>query len=302
MSKKTKLITYNLSNRGRPDSIGFKRDVNVKAWVDFINSSDVQHVVESGDMYGYIGHEIRQRFGLRPPDSFVDPSGKVVYIEPAFRTIKLSANEGGDVSAQHEFLDTDLGKYAAQRYHSKAGGSSTGVQTGNSENGSILLDFAGFDQVLMPNYNHNRGNGTFDSLKIIEVGGDVQFDGANSQHQAMLNSALEVAIACQYDSIQSFIATQNMAELHQQEIQDAYDAVHALQIRQDNIKKRRQSRQDELYDSMLCMSVPFADKQAEWDEFASSTSEQDARIATKDNEDPYKPPRESLFARIKRGI
>lgn len=302
MSKKTKLITYNLADRARPDSVGFTRRVNIKAWVDFINSSDVQHVVDSGDMYGYIGHEIRARFGLRPPDSFVDQSGKVVYLEPAFRTIKLYANAKGDVSAQHEFLDTDLGKYAAQRYHSKAGGYSTAVRTGDSQDGTILLDFAGFDQVLMPNYNDNRGDGTFDALKIVEVGGDVQFDSANAQQQAVVNKALEAAIAYQYDSIQSAIAAQNMSVLHQQELLDVHDALIAMQTRQDNIKKRRQSREDELYDSMLCPAISFAEKQAEWAAFADSTSEQDAQVATKDNKNQYEPPRESLFTRIKRGI
>ncbi|WP_199506846.1 MULTISPECIES: hypothetical protein [unclassified Psychrobacter] len=301
MSKKTSLITYNLSDRGRPDSVGMARRVNVKAWVDFINSSDVQHVVDSGDMYGYIGHEIRQRFGLRPPDSFVDQSGKVVYLEPAFRTIKLSANARGDVSAQHEFLDTDLGKHAAQRYHSKAGGYSTAVRTGDSQDGTILLDFAGFDQVLMPNYNTNRGDGTFDALKIVEVGGDLQFDNANPQQQAVVHRALEAAIAHQYDSIHAMIAAQNMSVLHQQELLDVHQTVIAMQTRQDNIKKRRQSREDELYDSMLCPSISFAEKQAEWAAFADSTSEQDAKAVTKDSKNQYEPPRESIFTRMRRG-
>lgn len=301
MSKKTKLITYNLADRARPDTVGMNRQVNIEAWADFINSPDIQHLVASGDMYGYVGHETRQRFGLRPPDSFVGPSGEVIYIKPSIRTIKLSANARGDVSAQHEFLDTETGKYAAQMYHSKAGGFSTAVKTDSSPKGTVLTDFAGFDYVLMPNYNHNRGDGTFDSLKIVDLDDTVQFDSLSVSQQAILNSSLESVIAHQYDSIHAMIAAQNMSVLHQQELLDAHAAVIAMQTRQDNIKKRRQSREDELYDSMLCPSISFAEKQAEWAAFADSTSEQDAKAVTKDSQNQYEPKRESIFTRMRRG-
>ena len=90
-----------MANRARADM------VNIEAWADCINSSDIQYLVTSGYIYGYVGHETRTRFGLRPPDSFVDPSGEVIHMKSSFRTIKLTANARGDVSAQHEFLDTD---------------------------------------------------------------------------------------------------------------------------------------------------------------------------------------------------
>lgn len=151
MGMKTDIITYNVTELGRSFS-GQKRAFNVEAFTRLINGEKVQEAVRNGDMVGYLGHDIRRNFGLRPPEVTMD-NGKIVPIEPAFTTCYIKAYPDGRVEHQERFLDTPLGKVAQDWFMSKTGGFSS-VVAPDERNPS---DFLGFDYVRSPNFNANRG-------------------------------------------------------------------------------------------------------------------------------------------------
>lgn len=306
MSKKTRTITYNLADRGRAHNGVDRSDLDIRSAVNRINAPDVQELVSSGDLYGYYGHELRARFGMNPPDVWVNPqTGENIRIEPALRTIELSADNDGNVTTRHEFLDTDSGKYSQRLYANNAGGFSSAMLRRMNEAGKYeVTGFAGFDYVRQPNYNTNRGDGMFDSLFWIEDAEEVAFDGmANvTPERAALMAALETAIIHQYDSMATAIHSDIMISHYQKEALSAQDLFIARQNQLANVKARQQARKEEIYDSLICPSVSFKEVAAQWDSFSHSvTSDKDllttesakqARINTESREE-----RTSLFGR-----
>lgn len=307
MSKKTRLITYNIGDRDRQFTGVDRSDIDIQSMVDRINAPDVQELVSTGDMFGYYGHEIRGRFGMNPPDVWVSPNGESIRIEPAFRTIKFSADNDGNVTTQHEFLDTDNGKYAQRLYANKAGGFSSAIMRKMGQAGKYLITAVnGFDYVRQPNYNTNRGHGMFDSLVWVnETATAAMFDSMNgiTPHQAAIKQALETAILHQYDSVATAIQSELMINYYQKEALSAQDLLIARQDQMNNIKARQQSRKEELFDNLICPSVPFDEASAQWDSFnVQGTSDRDllttesakqARI----NTESRKRERVSLFGR-----
>lgn len=306
MSKKTRTITYNLADRGRAHNGVDRSDLDIRSAVNRINALDVQELVSSGDLYGYYGHELRARFGMNPPDVWVNPqTGENIRIEPALRTIELSADNDGNVTTRHEFLDTDSGKYSQRLYANNAGGFSSAMLRRMNEAGKYeVTGFAGFDYVRQPNYNTNRGDGMFDSLFWIEDAEEVAFDSmANvTPERAALMAALETAIIHQYDSMATAIHSDMMISHYQKEALSAQDLFIARQNQLANVKARQQARKEEIYDSLICPSVSFKEVAAQWDSFSHSvTSDKDllttesakqARINTESREE-----RTSLFGR-----
>lgn len=283
MPKKTRLITYNLSDRGRSKDVGTDRsDVSVQSMVDNINSSRTQELVNSGDMYGYYGHEIRARFGMNPPDVWINPkTNESIRIEPAIRTIKLSANSNGDVTTQHEFLDTDSGKYSERLYANKVGGFSSAVMRKRGAGGLYdVTSFNGYDVVRQPNYHTNRGDGMFDALFIEQEEGEFAFDSMASMtpHQSMIKSALETAIMHQYDSMLTAIQSDAMINHYQNEVVAAQEEAINRELRLNKLRASRQSRKEAIFDSLICPSVPFSEITAQWDSFnEQGTSDKDLR-------------------------
>lgn len=283
MPKKTKLITYNLSDRGRSKEVGMDRsDVSVQSMVDNINATRTQELVASGDMYGYYGHELRGRFGMNPPDVWVNPNtNETIRIEPAIRTIKLSADSDGNVTTQHEFLDTDSGKYSERLYANKVGGFSSAVMRKMGANGLYdVTGFHGYDFVRQPNYNTNRGHGIFDALFIEQEDGEFAFDsvaGMTAQ-QSVIKSALETAIVHQYDSILTAIQSDAVINHYQNEVIAAQEEAINRQARLDNIRASQKSRKEAVFDSLICPSVSFDAITAQWDSFnQQGTSDSDLR-------------------------
>lgn len=283
MSKKTQLITYNLADRDRKH-VGIDRsDMDIQSMVNRINAPDTQELVASGDMYGYYGHELRGRFGMNPPDVWVNPkTSETIRIEPALRTIKLSADNDGNVTSQHEFLDTDTGKYSERLYSNKAGGFSSAVMRKRNAAGKYdVTGFYGFDYVRQPNYNTNRGNGMFDSLFWVDEADELMafdsLDGLTPQ-QASIKSALEMAILHQYDSIANASQADMMIAHYQNEALQAQEAQISRQQHLENLRQRRHDRKLEVYDSLICPSVPFDEAVAQWDSFnMQGTSDLDLR-------------------------
>ena len=147
----TDIITYNVKDLCRSYS-GQKRAFNIAAFTQLVNGHKCQEAVKSGDMVGYLGHDIRRNFGLRPPEVTID-NGQLIPIEPAFTTIYLKAHLDGTVEHQERFLDTPLGKVAQDWHTSKTGGFSSVVAPDERN----PTDFLGFDYVRSPNFNRNRG-------------------------------------------------------------------------------------------------------------------------------------------------
>ncbi|WP_010197073.1 hypothetical protein [Psychrobacter sp. PAMC 21119] len=311
MPKKTELITYNLANRDRKHNGIDRSDMDIRSAINHINSPGVQELVNSGDLFGYYGHEIRARFGMNPPDSWIGPNGETIRIEPAIRTIKLSADNDGNVSAKHEFLDTDSGKYSRNLYLGKAGGFSSAITRKRGNAGMYdVTGFHGFDYVRQPNYNTNRGNALFDSLFIEGEEGELCFDSITNvtPQQAAIKSALETAILHQYDNINGAISAQAMIEHYQNEAAQAQDAYLTRQQNLERLRTRRGDREDEILDGLICQSTSFDSVQAEWDSFAfDSTSDQDLKTALSAAEEQAerlelaeRRDRRSIFSRLRR--
>lgn len=280
MLKKTKVITYNLADRDRKHSGIDRSDLDIQSAINRINAPDTQELLKNGDMFGYYGHELRARFGMNPPDVWVNPNtGDSIRIEPAIRTTQLSASNDGTITTQHEFLDTDTGKYAAQLYANNAGGFSSAIMRKRNNAGKFdVTGFYGYDYVRQPNYNSNRGNGMFDALFIEDEDGEFAFDsvhGVSSEH-VLIQSALETAIMHQYDSISAAIQSQIMVSHYQQETLAAQDALITRQQKIESIRDKRIEREQAVYDSLICPSVPFEDAMAQWDGFNNlGTSDKD---------------------------
>jgi len=294
--RKTKLLKYDLKDRGRKLTGQDRSNVDIAAMVDQINSPKTQEMVNTGSLVGFYGHQIRQRFGLFPPETaLID--GKAVRLEPAFKTNLIKANLDGTVEHQHEFLDNESGEFARRQYLANGGGFSTAVTYRPSGTKLIPTVFAGFDFVWQPNYATNVGDGQlFDGLFVAEGGdGMALFDGIGDGYDpvaAMLAHTLELQIIQNFDSIHSQIALSAHAE-------QAIDQVGALlkenQVLRDRQAKRaalQRTRQQDIYDGISGKTRSFDVVLAEAQQFAQIQQQQgkdlfDA-ISDEQKKEPYK--------------
>lgn len=250
MSRITKKITYNIAERGRKYTGQDRSNLDIGSMVNVINSNAVQELVKNGDLYGFYGHEVRQLWGLNPPDTVIDENGRQISIAPAIRTVELSADKNGNVTHRQEFLENDKGEYAYQQYKAKIGGFSSAVKFAPSFGAKQRVDgFFGFDYVRNPNYVTNTSFGVFDGLVIDEK---TLFDNAGNPNDMTANS-LKTALIAQYDSIALFAQSSNLIDHYQQEALSAQNALNRVLSKQE----RQQKRQQEIYDSLICQSVPF---------------------------------------------
>lgn len=261
MSRKTKAITYNIKERGRRYNGEDRSNVDVQSMINAINSPAVQELVETGDLYGYYGHEVRMRYGMNPPDTVFTDDGREIYIAPASRTIELFADKQGNVTHRQEFFENKVGEFAHEQYKAKIGGFSSAVRFDErlSRNGSLYVkEFNGFDFCKLVNYHTNKGFGAFDGL---------MFDSLQNptNEQLVLKQALEKVLIAQYDSIYQIMdskqdvqtATQ-MIDFYQQEALASQQQLMDYMNRQQRLAQKRQNRQEQLLDSLICPSAPFA--------------------------------------------
>lgn len=87
MSRITAAITYNLKDRKRLHTGEDRPEYQVPYLVAHINSPAVQEFVKKGDLYGYCGHQIRQLYGMQPPETVII-NGKEIRIESASHAVK----------------------------------------------------------------------------------------------------------------------------------------------------------------------------------------------------------------------
>lgn len=252
----TAVLKYNLFDRGRKHNGIDRANVDMQKMIEIINSPAVQELVETNSLYGYCGHDIRKRFGMRPPESTITKEGKTVFLEPAFRTIHLKANSNGDVEHKQFFLENNSGEFSRQQYVAKAGGFSTAVNYKRQGMGLMPVGFFGFDFVTQPNYATNVGDGQlFDGLFLPEeLDNDVVacFDNTTdlsvlTPQQIMIADLLEQKIVQQYDSIHAMMGMNHS-------LTNALDQVVGLQeslFKIENKKAIQEKRQMDLYTGMV---------------------------------------------------
>ena len=183
----TGVIKYNLNERKR-SLTGQDRQFDVKKVAGFINSQKFQESVKHRDVFGYFGHWVRQKFGLKPNEVVVD-KGQLIPIEPAIVTTEIKAYNNGDIEHKVRFLDTPTGKIAKSMYESQTGGFSSVIDPMTGE-------FYGFDFVNSPNYSTNRGyQFAFDSVNDKTVFDDVLDSLDSSMRYAQELEAMNAELA-----------------------------------------------------------------------------------------------------------
>lgn len=184
---RTGVIKYNIKSRMRSYR-GVERDFNIPELVKVINSPEVQERVKQGDLNGFYGHYPRVKFGIEPGESQIE-NGKMVYLEPCCRTIKLKAYDDGTIEHEQEFFNTELGRKAWERLKDNSGGFSSVISM------KPKYGFHGFDFVNEPNYASNRPYSvTFDSTGQSEdvAKSDIFIlDDVGDQLQAQYQVALD---------------------------------------------------------------------------------------------------------------
>ena len=249
-SRVTKAITYSLKDRGYKIAGKDRSNVDVSAMVSMMNSPLVQEIVANGTMYGYYGHEIRQRFGMIPPET-ATLEGRLVRLEPACRTVELSATKDGTVTHKQEFLENDAGEHAYQNYKGRVGGFSIASNYKPTVNGMLApSQFGGFDYTRQPNFADNTSYGLFDSAFVAD-------DELNASIAAAITPYLDREIVAIYDSIA------RESELHNH-LNMSLDRVVELEkqnqrLRQQAVAKLRRQKEVQIamFDNAICPTVPF---------------------------------------------
>lgn len=148
-------ITFNCRDRLRKHR-GRERNFDSAAMAAVVNSPAVQERVAKGDMLGYYGHLPRVLFGMEPGEAAVH-KGKMVILEPAIATTKLSASLDGVITHEVQFLDTASGRMAARLHGNNKGGFSSAISCRTTGGNAVPYEFHGFDFVFEPNFSGNRG-------------------------------------------------------------------------------------------------------------------------------------------------
>lgn len=248
-SRITKSISYNLNDRGRQHSGKDRSNVDVQGMIRKINSPHTQEQVESGSFNGFYGHQIRQRYGMIPPES-VEIDGKILLLEPAIRTVSIHAAEDGTVTHKQEFYDNKSGNFALNQYVAKIGGFSTAMNY--YIDGNILRPnvFGGMDYVFSPNFVDNASIGLFDSAE----GGEAI---------TLINSMLEYEIVALYDSMNDSAQNADYLQAMSDRARKAEKELQRLKAQQRRrIEKSNQMLIDE-YDSSLCANRLSFDEQVD---------------------------------------
>lgn len=246
MPKRTEKITYDLKDRGYKLNGTSRDNIDLRSLVAMINSPEVQELVANGAMQGFYGHQIRQLFGMRPPETAI-VAGKTIRLEPACKTVFLSATPDGILTHQQEFFDNEAGQKAYKQYKAGIGGFSTAVDYFKGTFPKIAAGFFGLDYVWVPNYVGNTGHGALEAA----------FDSLDSEDPDPLALAykqdLEAAVVHIYDSLQ-VESELNHAYLRIEELEQDAQASRQRRVEQ---QKRQQERQESVFDSLLCPTVQF---------------------------------------------
>ncbi|POA45615.1 hypothetical protein C1893_23465 [Pseudomonas sp. MPR-ANC1] len=184
MSKRTGVIRYNLNDIKR-NFTGQKRAIDIDAAMRLFNGAALQESIRKGDIYGYIGHQYREKYTLDVPET-VMVDGVPVVLEPACRTIYLKCYPTGDVEHEQEFLDTAPGRVGARLWDSKAYGFSSAIYAPEENGLRVPKGYFGMDLVRAPNYDNNRGYAVM--LDSVAPGVFTAVDTFPTESAALLDS------------------------------------------------------------------------------------------------------------------
>lgn len=258
MSRLTKKITYSLKNRGYQHNGQNRDDLDINAAIKLIRSPQVQELVNKGGVLGFYGHQIRELLGLNPPETAVI-DGREIRIEPAVKTTLLEVDKDGNVTHQQYFFENEAGEHAFRQYKAGIGGFSSAFYSPYQNGKRVPLSFHGFDFVLRPNYDSNRGNGMFDSL-----------DGSSTN--IYQKQALEQSVLTMYDHIMQSNVNYAMSDFHESRAIAAETALQRELALKEKRKQRaianKQSKLDMMVSQMLD-SVSLDEYLAHSDKFLS---------------------------------
>lgn len=224
---KTGTITFNVRERGRQHR-GQPRNFDTVALAALINGPAVQEQVAKGDMHGYFGHWPRLAFGMNPGEGGI-VDGKVVRLEPALTTTKLTALPDGTIEHEAEFMDTAMGRTAEKMFSRKRGGFSSAIACREYAGRDVAIGFYGFDYVMEPNFSTNRGY----ALDGVQEESALMLDAAAHESQATIAvlDGLYSTLQADYDNVAQALARA------QSEIAELVDMVARAGI--ENKAKRR---------------------------------------------------------------
>lgn len=279
MGKKTKELEYNIRERGYRLNGQDRSNVDLASMVAAINSPAVQERVDKGILFGWYGHQIRQRFGMIPPESTVI-DGKLVRLEPAIRTISVKAAKDGTVRHVQEFLPNDSGQFAQRQYEGNVGGFSTAQHYNPMPTGKLAVSgFYGMDYVIQPNYATNVGDGVlFDGLALPESSNSMfdDLDMANPANIVLLDTLTQQIISG-YDNIHALMSQARDNANAYEQIAQLSNQIAQQQTRTERLaalrKRREQEADDEGYDSLTLSTRPFSEVMVEAQAFLEKQDE-----------------------------
>ncbi len=222
---KTGIIKYNAAARGRQFR-GVDRRFDTARLAALINGGDVQERVRNRDLHGYLGHWVRERFGMSPKEAVIH-DGRVIPLEPALVTTYLRAEPNGDIEHEAEFLDTYTGRTAMRMWASRAGGFSSAIDVDMGRtDADIPVGFHGFDFVREPNYTANRG---------------FALDGCGGDGLMVSRAALDSVLV---DHAEELRALDAVGQALRAELQAAQEALENLGAQHEWLLSRMASRPD----------------------------------------------------------
>lgn len=225
MGLTTEIIRYNLNDRKRK-YVGQDRKFNIEKLAKLINGYTVQEMVKKRDLVGYLGHDVRLQFGMRPPEMALNGK-EFVPIEPAFITTYVKCFDDGTVEHQAQFLDTPLG-IKAQEWHSANLGGFSSVITPSEQNPT---SFYGFDYVLSPNFHGNRGYAVMDSVAY-----EKELNRLTSKQKYHEIQARQMEQQAVMDAL--FQATQSIPQMTKQH-QQLIATINSLSEQLENVQRER---------------------------------------------------------------
>lgn len=233
MSRFTKKITYPLTDRGYKYNGENRNDLDIKATINLIRSPQVQELVKKGAILGYYGHQVRELFGLNPPETTI-VDGKEIRIEPAVKTTWLEVDDDGNVTHQQYFFENDAGEHAYRQYKAGVGGFSSAFYSPYRNGRRVPEGFFGYDFVLRPNYDDNRGFGMFDGLMLDSIDGTAD----TLKKQYLQGSVLQM-----YDHIHQSAAVYQVSDFYKSQAEASERTLHQVMQRQTKRKQRMAERQ-----------------------------------------------------------
>lgn len=266
MARTTGRITYSLRDRKYLHNGVDRNDLDMQAMIKLIRSEAVQELVRKRCIFGYYGHQVRERWGLKVPETVIDENGKEIFLTPAVITIYLDVDDDGNVTHEQEFINNICGNQAYRQFKANIGGFSSAFYSPLIGGKRTPLSYHGMDYVLRPNYHHNRSaDAIFDSLDEVEL-------------EPYRKAYLDHSVCEMYDNLEQIDTAYAIAELKSQQAADAQQALNGELKRKERriqrVKDKRASdlqHEREMQAAVLLDSIPFEQVIEKSQEFLTAT-------------------------------